>query len=82
MFVAVLHFNEKALDKLGVRSITEDEARQIIANGFRALPNPHARVKGSRLATGTTDGGRRLVLILDPHPYQPDEWFVMTGWDA
>ena len=82
MFVAELHFNETTLDKLGRRTIAEAEARQVIANGVRALPNPRARVPGSRLVRGATDGGRELVLVLNPHPYQPDEWFVMTGWDA
>jgi chemotaxis signal transduction protein len=82
VFVAHLFINDVAERKLAERGISTDEAREVFGNAWSSVANPRARVPGSRLVRGRTNGGRRLVLVLNPHAHHPDEWSLMTGWPA
>jgi hypothetical protein len=72
-----------ALDKLGARGISAEEAEQ--------LPrNTHVTVRNSRgsggpvrrvLLIGQTDGGRPLTLVIES-TVDPTTWLLVTGWTS
>jgi hypothetical protein len=80
--IALLNFNETAVEKLGARDIAPEDIEQITANRYVALRNPRPRVDGSILLIGTTDGGRLLTVVLNPVAADSSEWDVATAWDA
>jgi len=63
--------------ELAGHSITMDEALEVIWNGFEVRRNK--RYHGGYQIIGTTDGGRRLKLIV----YEKERGVirVITGWD-
>jgi hypothetical protein len=77
---------EAALDKLGARNISDDEAEQLPRNPHVTIPN----VRGERdrrqpperrVLVGQTDGGRTLTLIIE-ETLDPQSWLIITGWDS
>ncbi len=72
--------SERAIEKLGARSISPDEAAQLAHNRHAVVSN--ARVPGRRrFLIGTTDGGRVLTLVVE-QTVDPTTWLVVTGWSA
>ena len=62
-----------AINKLGARRITTEDARQLPRNAHVVVRNPREQPPGKRrLLVGTTDGGRTLTLVIertiDPRP--------------
>jgi hypothetical protein len=75
---------EAALDKLGARSISADEAGQLARNRHVTVGNPHAggTAPGKRrLMIGTTDGGRVVTLVIE-RTLEPTTWLIVTGWSS
>lgn len=80
--IAELLVTEAAIDKLGARSITTQDARQVPRNDHVIVRNPHAASPGKRrLLIGCTDGGRSLTLVIE-QTVDPTTWLVVTGWDS
>lgn len=64
--VLELLLTEPALDKLGARSISSEEAGQLLRNVHVLVRNPHAPTPaGRRLLIGRTDGGRCVTLVIE-----------------
>lgn len=74
---------EAALDKLGARAITADEAGQLARNGHMVVRNPaDPEDPGKRrLLVGHTDGGRTLTLVIE-QTIDPTTWLIVTGWNS
>jgi hypothetical protein len=71
---------EVALDKLGARNITADEARQLVRNRHATVRSPRAASSDKRrLLVGMTDGGRALTLVIE-QTIEPSTWVIVTGW--
>jgi len=72
-----------ALDKLGTRRISAEEAGQLPGNGHVAVRNPHerGRVRTRVLLIGWTDGGRALTLVIE-RTVDPTTWLIVTGWSS
>ena len=73
---------EATLDKLGARSISAEEAGQLLRNAHLTVRNPHEPEPGTRrLLIGRTDGGRCLTLVIE-RTLEPTTWLVITGWGS
>jgi hypothetical protein len=73
---------EAALDKLGARDITADEAGQILRNEHVTVGNPRGAERVKRgLLIGRTEGGRVLTLVIE-RTLEPTTWVIVTGWSA
>ena len=71
---------ERALDKLGARGISPDEAAELPRNRHVVVHNP--RGPGTRrFLIGASDGGRVLTLVIES-TMEPTTWLIVTGWDA
>jgi hypothetical protein len=71
---------ERALKKLGARSISSEEVGQLPRNAHETIRNP--RGPGTRrLLIGRTNGGRALTLVIE-QTTDPTTWLVVTGWSA
>ena len=70
-----------AIDKLGARSISVSEVRELPWNGPAALRNPSAGPADRRLLLGRTNGGRCLTLVIEATE-EPTTWLVITGWES
>lgn len=72
-----------ALDKLGARAISAQEAEQLPRNHHVAVRNPHEGAwRGARLLlVGLTDGGRALTLVIE-RTADPTTWLIVTGWSS
>jgi hypothetical protein len=85
--IAELLVIEAAVDKLGERGISVDEAQQLADNRYIILRNPGAsrrspqQHRARRLVVGDTDGGRMLTLVVE-RTVEPTTWLVVTGWEA
>ena len=64
-------------DELARHAVTIDEALEVSWNGFEVRRNK--RYHGGYQIIGTTDGGRRLKLIV--YEKGKDVIRVITGWD-
>jgi uncharacterized DUF497 family protein len=75
--------SDVALDKLGARGISAEEAEQLPRNRHHTVRNPcEAGEPGKRrLLIGRTDGGRALTLVIE-RTVDPGTWVIITGWDA
>ncbi|MBV9944421.1 MAG: hypothetical protein JO262_19995 [Solirubrobacterales bacterium] len=72
-----------AIDKLGARGISVDEAGQLPRNLHVTVGNPNDP-SGSgrrRLLIGRTDGGRVLTLVIE-QTIEPATWLIVTGWSS
>lgn len=73
---------EAAIDKLGARDITTDDARQIPRNAHVIVHNPREQTPGKRrLLIGRTNGGRYLTLVIE-RTIDPTTWLIVTGWES
>ncbi len=74
---------EAAIDKLGARGVTTEEAAQVPRNRHVTVRNPAAGAeKGKRrLLIGSTDGGRGLTLVIE-QTVEPTTWLIITGWQS
>jgi hypothetical protein len=74
---------ERALEKLGARSVSPEEAGQLPRNGHVIVGNPREGGEPGkrRLLIGETDGGRVLTLVIE-RTLEPTTWLVVTGWSA
>lgn len=78
---------DAAIDKLGRRRITDDEAEQLAHNRHVILPNvrgregPRRQPLERRVLIGRTDGGRILTLVIEQTP-DPESWLIITGWES
>lgn len=80
--IAELLLTEAALDKLGAREITPDDARQVPRNAHVVVRNPRGDAPGTRrLLIGRTDGGRALTLVVE-RTADPTTWVIVTGWES
>lgn len=70
-----------AIDKLGARSISVFEVRELPWNGAVLIRNPAAGATDRRLLLGRTDGGRCLTLVIEATE-EPTTWLVITGWES
>lgn len=72
-----------ALDKLGARTISAQEAGQLPRNHYVVVRNPHAGASrgGRLLLVGLTDGGRALTLVIE-RTADPTTWLIVTGWSS
>lgn len=80
--VIELLLTEAALDKLGARNISAEEAGRLMHNAHVVVRNPRAPTPGSRrLLIGHTDGRRCLTLVIE-QTVEPTTWLGITGWDC
>lgn len=85
--IGELLVTEAAVDKLGERGISVEEAQQLGDNRYIILRNPSAsrrspqERRARRLIVGYTDGGRALTLVIE-RTVDPTTWLVVTGWEA
>lgn len=80
--VTELLVTEGAIEKLGARNITVEEAHQLLRNAHVTVRNPkHGRPDKRRLLIGRPDGGRSLTLVIE-RTGDPTTWVIVTGWDA
>ena len=80
--IAELLFSEAAIEKLGARGISVDEAQQIPRNANVTVRNPHEPGDSKRrLLIGRTDGGRPLTFVIEA-TIDPTTWLIVTGWEA
>jgi len=85
--IAELLVTEAALDKLGARGISVEEAQQLVDNRYVILRNAgHGRqsprqLRARRLVVGHTNGGRTLTLVVE-RTVDPTTWLIITGWEA
>jgi hypothetical protein len=70
-----------AIDKLGARSISVSEVRELPWNGSTVVRNPSAGTADRRLLLGRTNGGRCLTLVIEATE-EPSTWLVITGWES
>ena len=70
-----------AIDKLGARSISVSEVREVPWNGPVMIRNPAAHTADRRLLLGKTKGGRCLRLVIEATD-EPTTWLVISGWES
>jgi hypothetical protein len=73
---------EAAVDKLGARNISADEAGQLGRNEYLIVRNPRGgQSEKRRLMIRRTDGERVLTLVIE-QTIEPTAWLIVTGWSA
>ena len=71
-----------AVEKLAARSISIEEAQQLIDNRYAIVRNPRQRaMRSRRLVVGRTNGGRALTLVVE-RTEDPATWLIVTAWKA
>ena len=76
-----LLITEAALDKLGARGISAQEAEQLPRNRHVIVRNPRTGATARRLVIGHTHGGRSLTLVIEA-TIERATWLIITGWVA
>ena len=79
--IAELLATDVAIDKLGARGVTLEEAQQLPGNAHVTVRNPRDEDAARRLLIGRTDGGRVLTLVIE-RTIDPTTWMIVTGWEA
>ena len=81
--ISELLATDVALDKLGAREISADEAGQLPRNHHITVRNPRDRggLFTRSLLIGRTDGGRALTLVVE-RTVDPTTWLIVTGWSS
>jgi uncharacterized DUF497 family protein len=72
---------EAALDKLGARNISANEASQLPRNEHMTVRSPGGESEKRRLMIGRTNGGRILTLVIE-RTIEPTTWLIVTGWSS
>lgn len=75
-----LEWDDENEAHLATHGVTASEARQVLSNRHITYPNPD-HGEGRIFLVGETNGGRTLVVSLDPTP-DPGTWRPVTGWPA
>jgi hypothetical protein len=72
-----------ALDKLGARGISAEEAEQLPRNAHVIVRNPGGGSDpGKRLLLlDRSDGGRALTLVIE-RTADTTTWLIVTGWES
>jgi hypothetical protein len=72
-----------ALDELGARAISAQEAEQLARTRHVVVHNPHdSSRRGPRLLLiGRTNEGRSLTLVVE-RTVDPTTWLIVTGWSS
>jgi uncharacterized DUF497 family protein len=72
-----------ALDKLGARAISAEEAEQLPRNRHAMVRNPRRGGEPDQrlLLIGRTDGNRPLTLVIE-RTADATTWLIVTGWDS
>lgn len=78
--VSELLMADAAVEKLGARSISEEEVGQLPSNHHVIGPNPRGGEE-RRLLVGRTHGGRALTLVVE-RTLDSTTWAVISGWTA
>ncbi len=73
--------NPAAIAKLGARSITVEEVRQMTTNRHRVIRNPRAEQLDRRFLIGRTNGGRSLTVVVEATD-DPTTWMIVTAWES
>lgn len=80
--ISELLLTEAAIDKLGARGVSVEEAHQIPRNAHVIVRNPRSDPPDKRrLLIGRTDGGCVLTLVIE-RTSDLTTWLTVTGWDA
>jgi len=80
--ISALRVTEAAIEKLGARGITTQDARKVPRSDHNDVPNPHAvGTSTRRLLIGRTTGGRARTQVIE-QSVDPTTWPIVTGWDA
>ncbi len=81
--ISQLLATDVALDKLGARGISAEEAEQVPRNRHAMVQNPRSGGAPQQrlLLIGRTDGGRVLTLVVE-RTADPTTWLVVTGWSS
>jgi hypothetical protein len=80
--VTELLATDAALDKLGARNISADEAEQLLRNHHVTVRNPCQPDPGTRrLLIDRTDGGHAVTLVIE-QTVDPTTWLIVTGWGS
>jgi hypothetical protein len=84
--IGQIRATEAALEKLGARDISEQEAEQVLNNAYVIARNlrgraPRHQPSERRTLIGRTDGGRVLTLVIE-ETLEPTSWLIITGWTA
>ena len=79
--IAELLATEAAIDKLGARGISIEEAQQLPRNTHVTVRDPREGDTRRRLLIGRTDGDRALTLVIE-ETIDPTTWLIVTGWEA
>jgi len=81
--IGLLLTTDVALDKLGARGISAEEAEQIPRNRHVMARNPRGPREPPKrlLLVGRTGGGRVLTLVVE-RTVDPTTWVVVTGWSS
>jgi hypothetical protein len=73
---------EAAVEKLGARGISADEASQLPRNEHVTVRNPRGDPSTQRRwLIGRTDGGGILTLVIE-RTSEPTTWLIITGWSS
>ncbi len=74
---------EAAIEKLGARSITAEEAGQVPRNQHVTVRNPHggARPAKRRPSGVSPTAWGELTLVIE-QTIDPTTWLVITGWHS
>lgn len=78
--VSELTMTDAAVEKLGRRGISRQEAGQLLGNTTVTVRNPPGGER-RRLLVGLTDGGRALTLVIE-RTLDPTTWLVVSGWSS
>jgi uncharacterized DUF497 family protein len=81
--IGVLLATVAAVEKLGARGISVNEAEQVRKNRYVVVRNPRRSVTGMPrfLLIGCTDGGRVLTTVIE-QTVDPSTWLIVTAWPA
>ncbi len=80
--VIELLLTEAALDKLGARNISAEEASQLLRNAHVLVRKPRAPAPGRRrLLIGRRDGWRCLTVVIEK-TVEPTTWLGITGLES
>jgi hypothetical protein len=73
---------ERAIDKLGARGISVDEAEQVPHNSHTMIRNPREpEGQASGSCSSEADGGRALTIVVE-RTIDPTTWLILTGWSS
>jgi hypothetical protein len=76
--VTAFRLTERALDKMAVHGVTEEQLEQTLSNAYRVIPN-RASQPAPYLFIGQDHGGACIAVPLFPTE-EPTVWVPVTAW--